>query len=56
MFFGGNKGPTPAQKALGSVLFNDSLHVLSSFELNRIASLTYGDLVCDELFETLESV
>ena len=52
----GNKGPTPAQKHLGEVLFNDSLHVLSSFELNRIASLTYGDEVCDEIFEILENV
>lgn len=52
----GNSGPTPAQKQLGEVLFNDSLHVLSSFELNRVASLTYGDDVCEEIFEMLEQV
>jgi ENTH domain len=54
--WGGKSGPTPAQKQVGEVLFNDSLHVLSSFELNRIASLTYGEMVCDEIFEMLEEV
>ena len=53
---GRNKGPTPAQKHMADVLFNEQLHVLSSFELNRIASLTYGDEVCDEIFEILEQV
>lgn len=52
----GAKGPSPAQKQLGEVLFNDALHVLSSFELNRIASLTYGDEVCEDIFEILEEV
>jgi len=47
---------TPAQKQLGDVLFNENVHVLSSFELNRIASLSYGDDVCDEIFEMLEEL
>lgn len=50
------KGPTPTQKALGDILNNDAVHVLSSFELNRIASLTYGDDVCEEIFEMLEEI
>ena len=48
--------PTPAQKQLGQLIFDESIHVISSFELNRIASLTYGELVCDEIFEMLEQV
>lgn len=55
--FGWNpKQPSPAQRAVGDVLFNDSVHVLSTFDLNRIASLTYGDDVCDEIFEMLEGI
>jgi len=54
--WGVNKGPTVAQKAVGDLLFNDAIHVLSSFQLNRIASLTYGDDVCDQLFEMLEEL
>ena len=56
MFGFAPKGPTPTQKALSEVLNNDNVHVLSSFELNRIASLTYGDDVCEEIFETLEKI
>lgn len=56
MFRWGSKVPSPAQQHIGGVLFNDGMHVLSSFELNRIASLTYGDEVCDDIFEILEQV
>ena len=56
MFGFAPKCPTPTQKALGDVLNNDSVHVLSSFELNRIASLTYGEDVCEEIFEMLEEI
>lgn len=48
--------PTPAQKQLGQLIFDESLHVISSFELNRVASLTYGEMVCDEIFEMLEQI
>lgn len=55
--FGWNpKLPTPSQRQVGEVLFNDNVHVLSSFELNRVASLTYGDDVCDEIYEMLEGI
>ncbi|CAB9500096.1 expressed unknown protein [Seminavis robusta] len=56
MFGWGNKGPTPAQRHMNDVLTNEGLHVLSTFELNRIASLTYGDEVCEEIFEMLEQI
>lgn len=56
--FGWNPGqaPNPAQSQVGALLMNDSMHVLSSFELNRIASLTYGDDVCESIFELLEQI
>lgn len=50
------KGPTPAQRHMNEVLANESVHVLSTFELNRLASLTYGDEVCEEIFEMLEQI
>ena len=56
MFGWNQNAPSPSQKQVGEVLFNESTHVLSSFELNRIASLTYGDEVCEEIFEMLEGI
>ena len=56
MFGWGIKGPSPAQRQMNDILTNESLHVLSTFELNRIASLTYGDDVCEEIFEMLEQI
>ena len=56
MFGWGPKPPTPAQRHLNEVLTNESVHVLSTFELNRLASLTYGDEVCEEIFEMLEQI
>ena len=47
---------TPAERHLKQILFDDNLLVLTSFELNQVASLTYGDLVCDQIFEILEQV
>jgi hypothetical protein len=60
-FFGlggglGSTAQTPAEKHVGSLLFDDAIQVLSSFELNQIASLSYGDLVCDQIFEIIEKV
>ena len=42
---------TDAQRVLVSLLFEDSVQIISSFDLNKIASLTYSDDVRDELFE-----
>jgi len=47
------QGSEPEQK-LAHLLHDETVHVISSFELNQIASLTYGDLVCDILFEILQ--
>lgn len=41
---------------LATLLLDEYVQVLSSFELNQIASLTYGTEVCDEIFEMLEEV
>ena len=45
-----------AEKQLKPLLLDEGCHVLSTFELNQIASLTYGDLVCDEIFELMEKM
>lgn len=45
-----------AQVKLAELVLDDIIQVISSFELNQIASLTYGDTVCEEIFEFLEDV
>jgi hypothetical protein len=50
------KQESQAEKELKVLLLDEGTHVISTFELNRIASLTYGDLVCDEIFEIIELV
>ena len=52
----GAQQETQAEKQLKPILLAESIHVLSSFELNQIASLSYGDLVCDEIFEMMENM
>mmetsp|Transcript_17429 Transcript_17429/g.35785 ORF Transcript_17429/g.35785 Transcript_17429/m.35785 type:complete len:153 (-) Transcript_17429:4049-4507(-) len=47
---------TPAEKQLRPVLFDEGLQVLSNFEMNQVASLTYHDLSCDGIFELIESI
>jgi hypothetical protein len=47
---------TPAEKQLRPLLSDEAIHVLSTFELNQIASLTFNDLVCDEIFELIEKI
>lgn len=54
--FGRKSQVTPAQRQVGDLIFDETIQVLSTFELNRIASLTYGEMVCDEVFEILENV
>lgn len=55
-FFAPQKEVSKAEKELRPLLFDDGCQILSSFELNKIASLTYGDIVCDEIFELIESI
>lgn len=54
--FGQPPTVSQAEKELRPLLLDDGCQVLSSFELNKIASLTYGDLVCDEMFELMENI
>jgi hypothetical protein len=53
-------GPAPtvsqAEKEIGPLLLDECVQVLSTFELNKIASLTYGDIVCDDIFELIEKI
>jgi ENTH domain len=49
-------GIVEAKQKLQSFLFDETKQILSSFELNQIASLTYGEEVCDAVYEVLEQV
>mmetsp|Transcript_11510 Transcript_11510/g.21513 ORF Transcript_11510/g.21513 Transcript_11510/m.21513 type:complete len:551 (+) Transcript_11510:787-2439(+) len=42
------------QNILSQMLFDDNATVLTTFDLNRIASFTFGDVVCGEIFDVLE--
>lgn len=45
-----------AGQQLASLLLDENVQVLSSFELNQIASFTYGEKICDQIFEILEEI
>ena len=51
-----NLSGSDAQRQLAELVLDEFVQVVSSFELNQIASLTYGEMVCDEIFEMLEEV
>jgi hypothetical protein len=55
-FFGNGQPVSQAEKELRPLLLDDGVHILSTFELNKIASLTYSDLVCDDMFELMENI
>ena len=42
---------TDAQRVLVSLLFEDRVQIISTFDMNKVASLTYSDDVRDELFD-----
>jgi hypothetical protein len=44
------------EQKLASLLHDDAVQMISSFELNQIASLSYGPSVCDQIFEILLSI
>jgi len=52
----GIKMMSPAEKQLRPILFDEGIQVLSNFELNQIASLTYNDVTCDGIFELIEQI
>jgi hypothetical protein len=47
---------TEAEKRLSSLLFDEGQQVLSTFEMNQIASLSYEDETCEQIFDMLEEV
>ena len=47
---------TNAEKQLRPILFDEGIQVLSNFELNQVASLTYNDMTLDGIFELLGRV
>jgi hypothetical protein len=42
------------QNLVAQMIFNDDVNVLTTFDMNRVASFTFGDRVCGEIFEMLE--
>ena len=42
---------TDAQRVLVALLFEDRVQIISTFDMNRVASLTYSDDVRDEIFD-----
>ena len=45
---------TEAQSILSKQIHDDSVEVLTTFDLNRIASLTFGEVVSGEIFDLIE--
>lgn len=50
-----NEG-TETEKRLATLLFDETLQVLSTFEMNQIASLSYENETCEQIFDLLEEV
>jgi len=48
-----SKYGTEAERVVAPYLFDDSVKVMSSFEMNKIASLTYGEKCCEDIFDLL---
>lgn len=51
-----HKDGTETEKRLANLLFEDALQVLSTFDMNQIASLSYGDEPCEQIFDLLGEV
>jgi ENTH domain len=47
---------TETEKRLASLLFDETIQVMSTFEMNQIASLSYGDEPCEQIFDLLTEV
>jgi hypothetical protein len=48
-----NKG-SDGQRIVAYYIFNDSIEIMNTFEMNRFASLSYSENVCNEIFDMLE--
>lgn len=42
---------TDSQKIVVDMLFEDGVQVISSFDMNKVASLTYVEDIMEEIFE-----
>jgi len=47
---------TEAERRLSTMLFDEDMHALSTFEMNRIASLSYENETCEQLFDLIIEV
>mmetsp|Transcript_13697 Transcript_13697/g.19581 ORF Transcript_13697/g.19581 Transcript_13697/m.19581 type:complete len:562 (-) Transcript_13697:404-2089(-) len=49
-----NRFGTEAQRTVTRYLYDDDANVLTTFDMNKIASLTYSEETCGEIFDLLE--
>eukprot|EP00957_Ditylum_brightwellii_P168479 12824463-Ditylum_brightwellii.AAC.1 len=42
---------TEIQRNINTLIFNDNEDVISTFDMNRIASFTFNELTCGEIFD-----
>ncbi|KAL3944613.1 MAG: hypothetical protein SGBAC_001325 [Bacillariaceae sp.] len=55
--FGGARQETQdANRVKRELIMDERVLVISTFELNKVASFTYNELVCDDIFEMIEVI
>jgi hypothetical protein len=54
--FRGRQQGNEGERVRRFLLLDEQVLVISTFELNKVASLSYNELVCDELFEVIENI
>lgn len=54
--FIGRQQDNETERVRRLLLLDEQVLVISTFELNKVASLTYNELVCDDLFEVIEKI
>eukprot|EP00550_Attheya_septentrionalis_P010026 CAMPEP_0198300426 /NCGR_PEP_ID=MMETSP1449-20131203/48186_1 /TAXON_ID=420275 /ORGANISM="Attheya septentrionalis, Strain CCMP2084" /LENGTH=65 /DNA_ID=CAMNT_0044002261 /DNA_START=137 /DNA_END=330 /DNA_ORIENTATION=+ len=50
------KWDTDSQRQVARVLWDDKEKFVTTFDMNKLASLTYGDSICTDVFVVLEEV
>ncbi|CAJ1969430.1 unnamed protein product [Cylindrotheca closterium] len=54
--FGARQESPDANLVKRELILDERVLVISTFELNKVASLTYNELVCDDIFEMIEVI
>ena len=48
-----SKYGSEGERIVSPFLFDDSVKIISSFDMNKIASLSYGEQMCEDIFDLL---